>query len=117
MARAGAKRLRGLAREAAVRSIAALYREAVEALRRGDVELARRLTREAEEVRRAARLRKPRFLRFGVCRNCGAPLVPGLSARVRLHPERRITRVSVTCLICGYVFRMHVRKRRGGDRS
>ncbi len=117
MTRAGAKRLRGLAREAAVRSIAALYREAVEALRRGDVELARRLTREAEEVRRAARLRKPRFLRFGVCRNCGAPLVPGLSARVRLHPGRRITRVSVTCLICGYVFRMHVRKRRGGDRS
>jgi ribonuclease P protein subunit RPR2 len=89
-----------------------LYRAAVEALREGDVELARRLTREAEEVRRATRLRKPRFLRFGVCRNCGAPLVPGLSARVRLHPEGKITRVSVTCLVCGYVFRMHVRRRR-----
>ncbi len=79
----------------------------------GDVELARRLVAEAEEVRRVARLRKPRFLRLGVCKNCGVPLVPGLSARVRLHAEGRITRVSVTCLYCGYVRRMHVRRRKG----
>ena len=108
------RRLRGLAREVAVRSMVSLYRGAVEALREGDVELARRLVAEADEVRRVARLRKPRFLRLGVCKNCGAPLIPGLSARVRLRSEGRITRVSVTCLLCGYVRRMHVVKRRGG---
>lgn len=108
------RRLRGLAREAAVRSMYSLYRSAVEALRDGDLELARRLVREAEEVRRVARLRKPRFLRLGVCKNCGLPLVPGLSARVRLHPEGRITRVTLTCLHCGYMRRMHVRRRRLG---
>ncbi len=106
------RRLRQLAREAARRGCRELYAAAVEELRRGDIELSRLLVEQALELCRAARMRKPRFLRLGVCKNCGLPLVPGLSARVRLHSERRIVRVSITCLNCGYVRRMHLRRPR-----
>ncbi|WP_236698190.1 ribonuclease P protein component 4 [Pyrodictium occultum] len=89
-----------------------LYRLAVDAARRGDVDYARALVREADELRRRLRLPKPWVLRRGVCRGCGAPLVPGITARVRLVRDGRVTRLVVACLICGYLHRYIVRVRR-----
>ena len=106
--------MRGLAREIVARSLRRIYAEAVELTRRGDYEAARLLVGEAEEVRRAARLRRPRYLRRGVCRNCGVPLVPGVTASYRLRREGRVTRLVVTCLVCGYKHRYILRVRRRG---
>ena len=111
------RRLRGLAREIAARSLRRIYAEAVELARRGDYETARLLVGEAEEVRRAARLRRPRYLRRGVCRNCGVPLVPGVTAVYRLRRDGRVTRLVVTCLVCGYKHRYILRVRRGRRRG
>ena len=113
MAGSGRRRLQGLARELAVLSVRRLYREAVEAARRGELGLARELVARAEELRRTLRLRKPRFLRRGVCRNCGVPLVPGVTASYRLRRDGRVTRLVVTCLVCGYKHRYVLRVRRG----
>ena len=101
-----------VARDIAIQAIYRLYSFAVEAARRGELDYARSLIREADEIRRLIRLRKPMVLRRGVCRNCGAPLVLGVTARVRLVRDGRVTRRVVTCLICGYRHRYIVRVRR-----
>ncbi|ABM81412.1 ribonuclease P protein component 4 [Hyperthermus butylicus] len=107
---------RELARDVALQAIRTLYLAAVDAVRRGDYELARRLVAEADETRRVMRLRKPRFLRRGVCRNCSLPLVPGVTARYRLVRDGSVTRLVVTCLACGYIHRHVLVQRRRGSR-
>jgi ribonuclease P protein subunit RPR2 len=89
-----------------------LFKEAVRQLREGRIELARQLVRDADELRKRARLKKPLVLRRYVCKNCGTPLVPGLTATYRLRREGSITRLVVACLICGYKHRYVLRNRR-----
>ncbi|HIQ24094.1 MAG TPA: ribonuclease P [Pyrodictium delaneyi] len=109
-----ARTSKDIARDIGIQSIHKLYVLAVEAARRGEIEYSRALLREADEIRRLLRLAKPVLLRRGVCRNCWAPLVLGLTARVRLVRDGRVTRRVVTCLICGYKHRYIVRVRRYG---
>ena len=109
-----ARSARQLARRLAVSAVERLYSLAVEAARRGELELARELVARADEVRRTFKLRKPLFLRRGVCRNCGVPLVAGVTASYRLRRDGRVTRLVVTCLVCGYKHRYILRVRRGG---
>ena len=107
---------RRLAADIAVQAIRILYLAAVDAARRGELDLARRLVSQADEVRRVMRLRKPVFLRRGVCRNCGVPLVPGVTARYRLVSDGSTTRLAVTCLACGYIHRYVLAVGRGRRR-
>ncbi len=94
-----------LARDIALQRSLLLYRLAVEAARGGDYDHARRLVEHALELLKRMRLRKPYPLRRLVCRNCGAPLSHGVTARVRLREGR----VVVTCLLCGYIRRFPFR--------
>jgi ribonuclease P protein subunit RPR2 len=88
-----------------------LYNLALEAVRQGDIEYARKLVREAEELRRSLRMRKPRVLRRGVCRNCQVPLLPGVTAQVRTRRKGRVTKLIIKCEVCGYIHRYHLRRR------
>jgi ribonuclease P protein subunit RPR2 len=107
---------RRLAVDIAVQAMRLLFIEAVKAVREGDWERARRLVRQADEIRRVLRIRKPRFLRRAVCKNCGIPLVPGLTARYRLVSDGSTTRLVVTCLACGYIHRYVLAVGRGRKR-
>ncbi len=86
--------------------IQTLYSMAVDAARRGDVEYARMLTGLIRRLSQRNRVRPPRAVKRGICKNCGAPLLPGLTARVRLRSQGRgfAYRV-ITCLECGWVHR------------
>jgi len=93
-------------RDLARQRIVLLYRMAVEAARRGDVGYARDLGGLAWEMYRSTRARIPRWLKRGLCRRCHAPLIPGVTARVRLRSQgRRFSYVTVTCLACGWTRR------------
>ncbi len=94
-----------LARDIAKQRILYLYRLAVEAVRRGEVEYARKLVEQALTIVKRMRLRKPYVLRRMVCKNCKVPLIPGLTARVRIREGR----VVVTCTVCGYIRRYPVK--------
>ncbi|RLF05781.1 MAG: ribonuclease P [Thermoprotei archaeon] len=74
-----------------------------------DEALARRYVKLAFRIAAKARLRLPRTLKRRYCRRCGIPLVPGLTARVRVKGGRG-GRVIVTCLRCGYVRRYPLKK-------
>lgn len=90
--RAGDAESQRLARE----RIGILFRQAEELFRR-ERSLANRCVELARKIAMKHRVRIPRELRRRFCRRCGAYLVPGVNARIRIHDGR----VVVTCLACG----------------
>ncbi|NPA47214.1 MAG: ribonuclease P protein component 4 [Thermococci archaeon] len=66
-----------------------------------DKALARRYVELALAVQRKAKVRMPKRWKRAYCRRCHSPLVPGVSARVRLRDGHVVT----TCLECGNVRR------------
>ena len=65
----------------------------------------------ARRIAMRTRLRLPRDLRRRVCRRCNAFLVPGATSRTRIR-QRREPHVAVTCLKCGHVTRIPLRRRK-----
>jgi RNase P subunit RPR2 len=62
-------------------------------------ERAARYVERAREISTSERVRLPQRLKRRYCGSCGAHLVPGDNARVRLRPEDE--HVVVRCLGCG----------------
>ncbi len=100
-------------RDLAIQRARILYRLAVNEVREGRVELAREYVRLALRLIQKANARKPLFLRRGICRNCLVPLIPGLTATVRLRGNRGYVIITRKCLLCGWVSRLPCRRRRG----
>ncbi len=89
----------------ALQRVERLYGEAVERLRAGDIDLARRHIEILLKISSKARLRPPKYIRRGYCRRCKTPLIPGLTARVRLRSEGKGSRVVLTCTLCNWTRR------------
>ena len=83
-----------------------------EQVRAVEPELADRYGELALAIARKARLHYPDFLKARVCRRCGAWLVPGVTARVRLRRRGRMKYIAVTCLKCGYVRRYPLKRQK-----
>jgi ribonuclease P protein subunit RPR2 len=64
-----------------------------------DPERAQRYVERAREIATSERVRIPSHLKRRYCDSCGAYLVPGRNARVRLRSDHEL--VSVRCLECG----------------
>jgi ribonuclease P protein subunit RPR2 len=62
-------------------------------------ERAKRYVERAREIAQKERVRIPSHLKRRYCDSCGAYLVPGKNARVRLRPEK--DHVAIRCLECG----------------
>ena len=77
--------------------IITLYGLAVDRAREGDTVLARRYTALARKVGMRYTVRIPRRLKRFTCKRCMSPLIPGLTARIRLRGGVEI----ITCLECG----------------
>lgn len=103
-------RFEEVARDLAVQRSLYLYRLAVDAVKRGEVDYARSLVAEALEILKRMRIKRPRVLKRMVCKNCLVPLIPGVTARVRI----RDSTIVVTCLECGYIRRFPLARERRG---
>jgi ribonuclease P protein subunit RPR2 len=101
-----------LYRDIARQRILLLYRRAVTEAKRGNIKEARRLATLAWDIYKATRVHVPRWFKRGLCRRCHTPLIPGVTARVRLHSQGRFSYVTVTCLLCGWTRRYPYKKRR-----
>ena len=62
-------------------------------------ERAKRYVERAREIAQKERVRMPSHLKRRYCDSCGAYLVPGKNARVRLRSDNKL--VSARCLECG----------------
>lgn len=81
-----------------------------EAMRRGDVELALVAGSMIFRISSRNSVRLPREIKMGFCKRCRAPLIPGLTAMVRLRGRGSGKLRIVTCLLCWNIHRMELRK-------
>ncbi len=83
---------------------------AFRAAEEGDVELA--LTAGSYIFRLAHRnsIDIPRDIKRSFCKRCRAPLIPGLTATVRLRSRGRVTVRVVTCHLCWNIHRLEIEK-------
>lgn len=88
-----------------VQRILILYNMALERARSGDYEQASRLGLLIKELSMRTRIRIPRSVKRGLCKNCSLPLIPGVTSRVRLRSQGRFSYRVVTCSRCGWMHR------------
>ncbi|GEM_PF-200661 len=102
-------------RDLAIQRALILYSEAVKQLRLNRPDRARRYVEIGLRLLAKAKARKPMPYRRWVCKNCGLPLVPGLSATVRVRGDRKHVILVRRCVFCGWVSRLPMpRKKRSG---
>lgn len=99
-------------RDLAIQRARILYGLAIEEVRAGRFDRARRYVEIALRLIQKANARKPTFLRRGICKNCLVPLVPGLTATVRLKGNRKYVIITRKCLLCGWVSRVPCLRKR-----
>ena len=94
---------RYLERDIAVQRIEMLFELAFKTVRE-DPELARKYVDLALRISKRTRVKIPsRFKRY-YCKKCLTPLVPGLTARIRLR-SKRSPHIVITCLTCKRIIR------------
>jgi len=98
--------VRRIIKDLALQRARKLYTLAVSEVRLGNYDRARRYVEIALNLISKANIRKPMYLRRGVCKNCYVPLIPGLTATVRLRGNRKYIIVVRKCLLCGWVSRV-----------
>ncbi|MCS7108178.1 MAG: RNAse P, Rpr2/Rpp21 subunit [Sulfolobales archaeon] len=84
--------------------------EALQAVKSGNVERARRYVGLALKIINRSNTKMPKYLKRGTCKKCLTPLIPGLTARYRVRGVRKYVIISKTCLACGWVSRLWCRK-------
>lgn len=105
-------RRRDVPRDIARERCALLYRLAVEEAMKGDLGRARRYVELGLRLLQKYRLRKPVYYRRWVCKNCHAPLIPGLTTLVRVRSTRTHVIIVKRCSVCGWINRTPLRKKR-----
>ncbi|MEM1873448.1 MAG: ribonuclease P Rpr2/Rpp21/SNM1 subunit [Acidilobaceae archaeon] len=99
-------KVRRLLRDLVCQRAKIILSQAVEAARRGDYARARELGVYAVTLAMRAGVRLPRGLKRAICKNCRAPLIPGLTCTVRARSQsRRFSYLVVRCKLCGYIHR------------
>ncbi len=97
-------RRKELIKDLAKQRFYALVDVAFKLAREGKVELASEVGKQAFKVAKKGGYRVPRKVKRRFCRRCYVPLIPGVTARVRIKNKGYPT-VVVTCLNCGYIRR------------
>jgi len=75
-----------------------------------DPTLAQRYIDLARKIAMRTRIHLPQDLRRRVCSQCKSYLVPGKTSRTRIR-QRREPHVATTCLKCGHIHRLSLRKK------
>ena len=98
-------------RDLARQRVMFLFRLAAEAAEKGEIEWSRRYAQLVLRLSQAVRYRLPRNMKRRICKMCYVVLIPGVTARVRIRSRDRHVRITVTCLVCGYIHRIEFKKR------
>ncbi|MBS7620200.1 ribonuclease P [Candidatus Bathyarchaeota archaeon] len=98
------------ASEIALERINILFELAEKNYRRRE-ELARRYLQLAKRIAMRNRIRIPQNLNRRMCKECYSYLVPGVTSRVRVRSKRE-PHVSITCMNCGTVKRLPIKRRK-----
>lgn len=89
-----------------------LYSLAVRYVKENRFDRAREYIMRGVRILLKARARKPIMYRRWVCEKCHIPLVPGVTARVRIRGTRSHLTIVKKCLMCGWINRTLVSRRK-----
>lgn len=95
-------------KQIARRRIAILFGKATNTYE-ANPELARSYVKTASKIAMAARVRLSTNFKRSLCKQCNTLLVPGKTSRIRTK-QKREPHLVVTCLICGNVTRIPIKK-------
>ncbi len=88
-----------------------IYKIAIDSVKKGEQEYARKLGNYIREMGKRTRIRPPKPLKRSLCKNCNIPLIPGITATVRVRSQSRKHRyIVVRCSACGYIHRYVYKK-------
>lgn len=102
---------KSLVRDIARQRSLILYSLAIRSVRESRFDRARKYIMRGLKILLKARARKPTSYRRWVCKKCCVPLVPGVTARVRIRGARSHLTIVKKCLMCGWINRTVVSKR------
>lgn len=111
------KRGRDVVRDIAKQRAKLLYSLAVENVREGKIERARSYVELGMRILMKVRVRKPVYYRRWVCENCHVPLIPGLTATIRIRGTRGYILITRRCLLCGWINRIAANRRRNSGKA
>ena len=94
-----------------------LFKIAQAAAKSGDLEYAARLGRYIKQLSMKTGVRMQRRIKRSLCKNCGLPLIPGVTATVRLRTQGGLSYVVITCKRCGWIHRYPYRKGRSYEQE
>jgi ribonuclease P protein subunit RPR2 len=104
-----------LVKDIALERMEILLKLGIEAVERGDYELAKRYGELIRRISMRTRVKLPKEIKRWICKHCHIVMVPGFNARVRTRRDGKALRVVTKCLSCGWIHRYQfvVRKSRG----
>jgi ribonuclease P protein subunit RPR2 len=88
--------------------------EQAESVHSKNPQLSAEYIRAARRIAMAAKIRLPTAFKRRICKNCNMLLVYGSNCRVRIR-QKREPHVIVTCLNCGHITRIPLRKKVKAD--
>lgn len=104
----GVMRGKRLLRDLVIQRIYILRDLSYKAIREGDVELALVASNMIFRLSMRNSVKLPREIKMGFCKRCRAPLIPGLTAMVRLRRKGSRKLRIVTCLLCWNIHRLEL---------
>ena len=75
-----------------------------------NISLRQRYAEIARKIAMKARLHMPKKINFFICKSCKKLLIPGSLSRFRIRAKRE-KHIAITCLICGKINRISLRKK------
>ncbi len=112
-----ASKSRRLLRDLAIQRINWLFKLSLDMVRRNNVELARRYVEILLAISHKANIRLPRTIKRSICKNCHIPLLPGVTASIRLVSDGKTSRIVVKCKYCGWIHRYPYKPRKKCSRK
>ncbi|MCE4600802.1 MAG: ribonuclease P Rpr2/Rpp21/SNM1 subunit [Desulfurococcales archaeon] len=109
------RRSRAVLKDLVVQRIEILYEIAVQKAKEGDWDYAARLGSLIKEMSTTTRVRPPRWIKKALCKRCNLPLIPGVTASLRLRSQGRFSYIVIRCARCGWIHRRPYKK--GGQRN
>ncbi len=97
-------------RDLVLQRIRHVYSLALEEARKGNIDYSAELGQYIKKLSRESGIRLPREIKRGICKRCGVPLIPGITARVRLQTQGAFSYIVITCVRCGWIHRYPYKK-------
>ncbi|MFP3143424.1 MAG: hypothetical protein RXQ93_00140 [Caldisphaera sp.] len=77
---------------------------------KGNIDYARELNELIFRLSLRNKVKIPLSIKRGICKNCHATLIPGITSSVRIRSQGKMHYLTIKCIKCGYIKRIPFKK-------